>query len=135
LKGEGSEYPAEDFPPEFETYEQRLIEVDKSIYEAIEFDSAIEKAFARQLDSRIDIRLFVKLPWWFKVPTPVGNYNPDWAIVLERDETVYLVRETKSSMDKENWRPGEKAKVACGEVHFRYLGVDFAVATSADDIR
>ncbi len=135
LQGEDAAYPVGDFPREFETYEQRLIEVEKSIYEAIAFDSEIERAFARSLDTRTDIRLFVKLPGWFKVPTPVGDYNPDWAIVLQRDETVYLVRETKGTRDLDKLRPDESGKIRCGMVHFEYLGVDFAVATSADDIR
>lgn len=135
LQGEDSAYFADAFQPAFESYEQRLIAVDRSIYEAVEVDSQIERAFAEQLDARTDIRLFVKLPGWFKVPTPVGDYNPDWAIVLQRDDTVYLVRETKGSLDLGALPPNQAAKVKCGVIHFKRLGVDFAVATSADDIR
>lgn len=51
--------------------------------DGVECDSAVERAFAEKLDQRSDIKLFVKLPWWFKVETPVGAYNPDWAIVKE----------------------------------------------------
>jgi len=52
------------------------LQVKKSIYDYVEYDSAIEREFAKQLDEREDIRLFVKLPGWFKVETPVGTYNP-----------------------------------------------------------
>jgi len=135
LKGVDEAFPVEQFEPSFDSYEQRLIGVTKSIYEAIEFDSETEKKFAYSLDARTDIRLFVKLPAWFRVPTPVGTYNPDWAIVLDRDETVYLVRETKGTTDMSQLRPEEAAKIRCGMVHFEHLGVDFAVVTSADQVR
>ncbi len=62
---------------EIDGYENRMMEVEKSIYDAIEFDSGPEEAFARDLDSREDIKLFVKLPPWFTVETPIGTYNPD----------------------------------------------------------
>ena len=57
------------------------LQVDKSVYEYIVYDSEIEREFARRLNERTDIKLFVKLPNWFKVDTPIGTYNPDWAIV------------------------------------------------------
>ncbi len=62
---------------EIDGYENRMMEVEKSIYDAIEFDSGPEETFARDLDSREDIKLFVKLPPWFTVETPIGTYNPD----------------------------------------------------------
>ncbi len=71
------------------------VQVRKSIYTYITYDSEVEREFARQLDQREDIKLFVKLPAWFKVETPLGGYNPDWAVVKEGDKTLYLVRETK----------------------------------------
>ncbi|MGH7491947.1 MAG: DEAD/DEAH box helicase family protein [bacterium] len=75
------------------------LQVNKSVYEHVVYESEIERAFARRLDEREDIRLFVKLPNWFEVETPVGKYNPDWAIVKHASETLYLVRETKSTHD------------------------------------
>jgi type III restriction enzyme len=96
--------------------------------------SAQERAFVHALDQRSDIRLFVKLPGWFKIPTPIGNYSPDWAIVLERDERVYLIRETKGTLDIEALPPAQRDKVKCGMVHFAHLGVDFAVAVTADEV-
>lgn len=108
--------------------------VKKSIYDYVVYDSEIERDFARKLDERDDIRLFVKLPDWFKVDTPVGTYNPDWAIVKHDDETVYLVRETKGTKDFLKLRTTEADKVRCGQRHFDALGVSFAVAVSADEV-
>lgn len=110
------------------------LQVQKSIYDYVVYDSEVEREFARRLDERNDIRLFVKLPDWFKVETPVGTYNPDWAIVKHDDETVYLVRETKGTKDFLKLRTTEADKVRCGKRHFEALGVPFAVATTADDV-
>jgi len=98
------------------------------------YDSQVERDFARRLDQRSDIRLFLKLPRWFEVETPVGAYNPDWAIVKHDDETVYLVRETKGTKDFLKLRTTEADKVRCGEKHFEALGIPFAVAVSADEV-
>ena len=110
------------------------LEVKKSIYDYVVYDSEVEREFAKRLDQREDIRLFVKLPDWFKVDTPVGTYNPDWAIVKHADETVYLVRETKGTKDFLKLRTSEADKVRCGQRHFDALGVSFAVTTTADEI-
>ncbi len=85
-------------------------------------------------DTREDIRLFVKLPAWFKVDTPVGEYNPDWAIVKHDSQTLYLVRETKGTRDFIKLRTVEADKVRCGHRHFETLGVPFAIAVSADEV-
>jgi len=63
--------------------------------DAIVYESEIERKFAETLDTRTDIKLFVKLPKWFKIETPLGTYNPDWAILKHDDTVLYLVRETK----------------------------------------
>jgi type III restriction enzyme len=110
------------------------LQVKKSIYDYVVYESEIEREFAQKLDQRDDIRLFVKLPDWFKVETPVGTYNPDWAIVKHHDETVYLVRETKGTKDFLKLRTSEADKVRCGQRHFEALGVPFAVVTSANDV-
>jgi type III restriction enzyme len=73
--------------------------VQHSLYEYIVYDSEVEREFARKLDTREDIKLFVKLPRWFEVDTPIGKYNPDWAILKHNDNTLYLVRETKGTKD------------------------------------
>ena len=91
------------------------------------------------------MRFFLKLPNWFKVPTPVGTYNPDWAVVMdnldshgdpdEREPTLYLVRETKSTPTESELRERERLKIHCGRRHFvDALGVDFAVVVDADKL-
>lgn len=110
------------------------LQVDKSVYEYVVYDSEVERDFARRLDERDDIKLFVKLPAWFKVDTPVGEYNPDWAIVKHDGQALYLVRETKGTRDFLKLRTTEADKVRCGQKHFETLGVPFAVAVTADDV-
>jgi len=112
-----------------------VIRVRHSLYTHIVLDSMVERRFAEQLDQRSDIKLFVKLPKWFQVETPLGPYNPDWGIVKENDKTLYLVRETKGSKDfLKAMRGSEAAKVLCGKQHFESIGVDFEVVISASEI-
>ena len=108
--------------------------VKHSIYEYVVYESDVEREFAKKLDDREDIKLFVKLPGWFEVDTPVGKYNPDWAILKHYDETVYLVRETKGTKDFLKLRTSEADKVRCGQKHFEALDVPFAVVVTADEI-
>lgn len=74
------------------------------------------------------------MPRWFVVPTPLGDYNPDWAIVIEDDEKLYLVRETKSTHDRDERRNKENLKSDCGQAHFDALGVDYKVATNIQEV-
>jgi type III restriction enzyme len=108
--------------------------VTKAPYEYVVYDSEVERAFAQGLESRDDIRLFMKLPDWFKIDTPLGGYNPDWAILKHDSETVYLVRETKGTKDFLKLRTTEADKVRCGKAHFDALGVPFEVVVSAAEI-
>jgi len=110
------------------------LQVQKSVYEYVVYDSEVERDFARKLDQRDDIKLFVKLPGWFEIDTPVGKYNPDWAIVKHEDKMLYFIRETKGTRDFLKLRTSEADKVRCGQRHFEALGVPFAVAVSADDV-
>lgn len=110
------------------------LQITKSIYEYVEYDSEVERIFAKRMDERDDIKLFVKLPCWFEIQTPVGAYNPDWAIVKHDGQTLYLVRETKGTKDFLKLRTTEADKVRCGQKHFEALGVPFAVAVKADEV-
>ena len=110
------------------------LQVGKSVYEYVVYDSAIEREFAKRLDEREDIRLFVKLPGWFVIDTPIGKYNPDWAILKHDGQALYLVRETKGTRDFLKLRTAESDKVRCGMRHFEALGVPFAVVVSADEV-
>jgi hypothetical protein len=111
-----------------------MIDVDNSIYDAVLFESKVEREFAEAMSTREDIKLFIKLPGWFKIDTPMGTYNPDWAIVKEEDEKLYLVRETKSTKEQLKLRGYEWAKVQCGRSHFDALNVDFDHVTSASEV-
>lgn len=123
---------------EIEEYLIRLYEVqskdDRTPYDYISFDSEVEKEIAEKLDSSENVKFFCKLPRWFVVPTPLGNYNPDWAVVTESDERLYLVRETKSTHDREKRRETENRKIDCGQAHFDALGVNFKVATNIHEV-
>lgn len=120
-----------------------LVPAEKSVYDHVVFESEIERQFIEGLEHRDDVKLYLKLPAWFTVPTPIGEYNPDWAIVMEpRDEhgeptgeqLLYLVRETKSTTNLAELRPDEARRILCGERHFRELGVDYRVVTSASEL-
>jgi type III restriction enzyme len=110
------------------------LQVKKSVYEYVQYDSEVEREFAKRLDDREDIKLFVKLPGWFVIDTPVGTYNPDWAILKHDGKALYLVRETKGTKDFMKLRTAEADKVRCGMKHFETLGVPFAVAVTADEV-
>ncbi len=110
------------------------LEVEKSVYEYVVYDSEVEREFARRLDQREDIKLFVKLPGWFEIDTPVGKYNPDWAILKHDGQALYLVRETKGTRDFLKLRTSEADKVRCGQKHFETLGVPFDVVVTADQV-
>ena len=75
----------------------------------------VEKQFARDLDNNENVKLFVKLPSWFKVDTPIGPYNPDWAFVTEREEKLYFVRETKALWIMRNSAPKKIRKSIAAE--------------------
>jgi type III restriction enzyme len=110
------------------------LQVNNSIYEFVEYQSDVERRFAEALDQREDIKLFVKLPEWFKIETPIGTYNPDWAIVKHDERMLYLVRETKATKDFLKLRNSEADKVRCGKRHFDAIGVDFAVVVSSSEV-
>ncbi|MDA8003437.1 MAG: restriction endonuclease subunit R, partial [Alphaproteobacteria bacterium] len=112
----------------------RVQNARKCIYDAIEVDSRIEREFARDLDNNEHVRLFVKLPRWFKVDTPIGPYNPDWAFMTECDERLYFVRETKSTTNSDKQRKAEKQKTDCGAKHFKAINVDYDVVTSLSKV-
>ncbi|MEN6462683.1 MAG: DEAD/DEAH box helicase family protein [Syntrophomonas sp.] len=110
------------------------LKVNKSVYEYVVYDSELEREFAQQLDAREDIKLFVKLPYWFEIDTPVGRYNPDWAILKHDGQALYLVRETKGTRDLLKLRTSEADKIRCGQRHFELLGVPFDVVVSANEV-
>jgi type III restriction enzyme len=98
----------------------------KSDFDYVVFDSDVERQFAEKLDSREDVKFFMKLPAKFKIPTPVGDYNPDWAIIKQVDgeDRLYMIRETKSSLEELKLRPTEAAKTSSARAHFKAIGID-----------
>ena len=128
------------FEASIESWEDHLIPAKRSLYDHVIYDSEVEKKFVQGLERRGDVKLYVKLPAFFKVPTPIGTYNPDWAIVVEdpdcEDPRIYLVRETKGTTDLNDLRPDEKRKIDCGKKHFREaLGVNYEVVNDPYDLR
>lgn len=121
---------------EIDSYLSRMLEVEHSIQTAIEYDSEVERAFAKAMDADDDVRLFVKLPRWFMVKTPLGDYRPDWAIVRECDGKVYLVVETKGTTDRQALPTEQRLRIKCGEKHFgKCLEVPYVLAKTAEDLR
>ncbi|WP_413204971.1 type III restriction-modification system endonuclease [Rhodospirillum sp. A1_3_36] len=101
-----------------------LKDTQKSVFEHVVYDSGgIERTFAEQLEKNEAVKVYAKLPGWFKVPTPLGTYNPDWAVLVEAsgEERLYFVVETKGSLFVDDLRDIEAGKIACGEAHFSAL--------------
>jgi type III restriction enzyme len=127
---------------ELRGYLKNTLTATKSVYEKVVFDSAgVEKSFAEELEGNEAVKVYAKLPGWFKVPTPLGTYNPDWAVLIDRDgiERLYFVVETKFSPFDEDRRGKENAKIDCGRAHFAALAVSenparFIDGKSLDDV-
>lgn len=102
------------------------ISVDKSIFNNIVYDSKNEESFVKKLDAANEVVVYAKLPSGFYINTPVGKYNPDWAIAF-KDETVkhiYFVAETKGSLSTLSLRGVEELKIHCAREHFRAISSD-----------
>lgn len=117
---------------EKERFFDRMVEIyntQKTDFDHVVYDSDVEREFAEMLDSRADIKLFMKLPAKFKVPTPVGDYNPDWAIIRQTDgeNRIYMIRETKSTHERNKRRPSENAKIDAAIEHFKAIGIGYEV--------
>lgn len=106
---------------ELKGYLKNTLETQKSVYTHVVYDSAgVEKNFAEALEKNEAVKVYAKLPSWFKIPTPLGTYNPDWAVVVDDEgkEKLYFVVETKGSTWWGDLRHVEGAKILCGEKHF-----------------
>jgi type III restriction enzyme len=126
---------------ELSGYLKSMIAAKKSVHEQVIYQSDTERTFAEDLEKNEAIKVYAKLPGWFRVPTPLGPYNPDWAVLVEKDgaERLYFVVETKSSLFTDDLRDKESAKIECGKVRFRSLAVGenparYVVARSVDDV-
>lgn len=133
LKLEGQEYYVQEIFDNTEfmaTIDKNAVAVNNSVYDYVIYDSStVEKPFAKALDDDEDVKMFFKLPQNFKVRTPIGNYNPDWAVYLDKDghEGLYFVLETKGTDTLFDLRTPEKLKIKCGKEHFKALGNDISL--------
>lgn len=95
----------------------------KSPYEHVVYDSGVESELTQEFERNKNIKVYAKLPNWFKIDTPLGAYNPDWAVLVEveDEEQLFFVAETKGSLSFEFLRPVEKGKIECGKAHFNEL--------------
>ena len=106
-----------------------MVASTKSPYESLVLDSDIERNFALELEKNKNVKVYAKLPSWFKIPTPLGNYNPDWAVLIKTgeandEEKLYFVVETKGSIFEEERREVENLKIKCGKKHFETVSED-----------
>jgi type III restriction enzyme len=118
----------------------KVSDTDKTIYEEyVPLDSSVENKFAKDCETSEQIKYYFKLPDWFKIPTPIGPYNPDWAVVFEDDKKVYFVAETKdtgtSTVDLGKLHPSERQKIHCGEAHFeQFEDLEYKVVNKVGDL-
>jgi type III restriction enzyme len=141
--GEAEYYSQELFATEeLSGYLKSMVDANKCVHEQVIYQSDTERSFAEQLEKNEAIKVYAKLPGWFRIPTPLGPYNPDWAVLVDKDgtERLYFVVETKSSLFTDDLRDKESAKIKCGEAHFAALAAhntpaaQFLKATKLDDV-
>ena len=124
----GSEYEmalfeAQELEVYLNDFSFKVSDPSKTIYEEfVLLDSGVESKFAQDCETSEQIKFYFKLPNWFKIPTPIGNYNPDWALVFEDDKKIYFVAETKDTgtpeVDLSKLSGDEQMKIKCGKAHF-----------------
>ena len=129
---------------ELSGYLKNMRDARKSVHEQVIYESDTEARFADQLEKNTAVKVYAKLPGWFAIPTPLGSYNPDWAVLIESDEgeRLYFVVETKASTLVDDLRGSENAKIQCGKAHFKALqwgetretSAQYEVATSVDEL-
>ena len=100
----------------------------KTIYDYVAVDSEVEREFMQSLEDNADVKFYIKLPGWFKIDTPVGKYNPDWAVAFDGDRRIYFVAETKGSDDvhDNHLSANERSKITAARQHFTEIDVPYA---------
>ncbi|MEM3265571.1 MAG: DEAD/DEAH box helicase family protein [Thermoplasmata archaeon] len=129
---------------ELESYLDNLLyqvqKPDKTIYEKyIPIDSNVESKFAKDCETSEQVEFYFKLPPWFKISTPIGNYNPDWAVVFKDEKKIYFVAETKDTGDDKlnisKLHLDEQRKIKCGEKHYEVFDdVRYKVVKEVHDL-
>ena len=99
----------------------------KTIYDYVTVDSEVEREFMQSLEDNADVKFYIKLPGWFKIDTPVGKYNPDWAVAFDGDRRIYFVAETKGSDDinDNHLSVNERSKITAARQHFAEIDVPY----------
>ena len=117
--------------------DKNAVKTKKHLYDHVVYDSANEKAFAMELDTSKDVAVYVKLPSGFYISTPVGKYNPDWAIAFYEGDIkhIYFVAETKGSMNSMQLRQVEESKIHCAKEHFKAISNDSVVYDVVDSYK
>ncbi len=122
-------YNLAEFQEVIKTY-QDAIDVKNGVYDKVIYDSGIEKDFSLDLDEQNKVKVFLKLPEWYKIPTPIGKYNPDFALVIEKrdldedkETKYYFTVETKGSKEWKDLKEDEKLKIECAIRHFEAIGL------------
>lgn len=116
-------------------FTHKVSKSEKTIYEEyVPLDSAVENQFAKDCETSEQVKFYFKLPEWFKIPTPIGSYNPDWAVVFENEKRIYFVAETKDTgtdmPDLNKLHPSEKQKILCGIAHYKnFQDVEYRVVS------
>ncbi|MCM1264849.1 MAG: DEAD/DEAH box helicase family protein [Candidatus Gastranaerophilales bacterium] len=107
--------------------DKNAVSVNHSVYDYLIYDSGVESRFAESLDQDPDVRMFFKIPSRFKIETPIGSYNPDWAVFMEKygEQKLYFVLESKGTTSLFDLRSPEQLKIHCGKQHFNALDVNF----------
>ncbi len=110
------------------------MEANRSLYSHIIYDSENEKQFAGELDVNAKVAVYVKLPGGFFISTPVGKYNPDWAIAFNEGSVkhIYFIVETKGNSDAAELRGVENAKIACAKAHFAAISSESVTYSVVD---
>ena len=137
IDGERYEMTLFDFE-EIEMYISNLFEVtrtDKTIFNYIPVDSDTERSFAKECEEAEYIKFYFKLPKGFEIPTPLGNYIPDWAVVFENDFKVYFIAETKGVINEQYLRESERLKTECAYAVFKDNKVKYGVVRNLEDMR
>ena len=113
------------------------MKTNKHLYDHIIYDSSNEQTFAKELDTSNDVAVYVKLPKGFYISTPVGHYNPDWAIAFHEGNMkhVYFVAETKGSMSSMQLRLIEESKIHCAREHFKAISSENIVYDVVDSYK
>ena len=116
-------------------FTHRVSKSEKTIYEEyVPLDSAVENQFAKDCETSEQVKFYFKLPEWFRIPTPIGSYNPDWAVVFENEKRIYFVAETKNTgtdmPDLNKLHSSEKQKILCGIAHYKnFQDVEYRVVS------